>query len=256
MKTNVKAVESKPVSVILENLLSVIDTLSTSVNSFQPQDKSLTIYNPLDYAFLPLKEYCEKYFCPEARALLLGMNPGPFGMAQTGIPFGDVEMVRDWMNISSPVSKPRKEHPKRPVDGFSCKRREVSGTRLWGWARARYGLPEAFFSNFFVWNYCPLVFMEQGGANRTPDKFPKEEIVALYEYCDDALRSIVEILEPEFVIGVGKFAMKRATTALTPDRFPQLIIGDILHPSPASPKANKNWQGEVENRLKELGCIS
>src|SRR5688572_32536315 len=95
------------------------------------------------------------------------MNPGPFGMAQTGVPFGDVAMVRDWLGIVAAVAKPRDEHPKRPVLGFECQRSEVSGARLWGWARARFGTPQRFFERFFVANYCPLAFMESSGANRT-----------------------------------------------------------------------------------------
>ena len=32
-------------------------------------------------------------------AVFLGMNPGLWGMAQTGVPFGTVSLVRDWMGI-------------------------------------------------------------------------------------------------------------------------------------------------------------
>ena len=143
--------------------------------------------------------------------LLLGMNPGPFGMAQTGVPFGDVTMVRDWLGIVAPVTKPPDEHPKRPVLGFECRRTEVSGTRLWGWARDRFITPERFFERFFVANYCPLAFMESSGANRTPDKLPRAEQQALFSACDEALRDVVRALRPRIVIGVGGF--RRAACA-------------------------------------------
>ena len=42
-------------------------------------------------------------------------KPGPFGMAQTGIPFGEIEHVRDWIGVSCAVDKPKNEHPKRLI---------------------------------------------------------------------------------------------------------------------------------------------
>ena len=31
------------------------------------------------------------------------MNPGPFGMVQTGVPFGEVEAVRSWLQRAGEV---------------------------------------------------------------------------------------------------------------------------------------------------------
>lgn len=208
------------------------------------------VYNPLAYAREPHERYLERYGTPKKRALLLGMNPGPFGMAQTGVPFGDVAMVRDFLGITGKVKKPKREHEKRPVLGFDCPRSEVSGTRLWGWARDRFKTADAFFRRFFVYNYCPLCFMEDSGRNRTPDKLPKEEQSALYEACDRALREAVAHLEPEWVIGVGAFAKQRAAKVFAGE---PLRIGSILHPSPASPKANRGWAKAVNVELEELG---
>ena len=208
------------------------------------------VYNPLVYASAPHTEYLRRFASGPKEALFVGMNPGPFGMAQTGVPFGDVGMVRDWMGIEAPVGRPDREHSKRPVLGFDCARSEVSGTRLWGWARERFGSPEAFFSRFFVWNYCPLCFLEESGRNRTPDKLPAAERAPLFEACDRALRDLVDALEPRWVVGVGKFAEDRAKAAL---RERDVEIGRILHPSPASPAANKNWAGAVETALARLG---
>ena len=115
------------------------------------------VYAPLDYAWAPHRLYLERYGADAPRELLfVGMNPGPFGMAQNGIPFGDPAMVRDWLGIEAPVERPRREHPRRPVLGFATARGEVSGARFWGWARERFGTPERFFRRAFVWNYCPL----------------------------------------------------------------------------------------------------
>jgi single-strand selective monofunctional uracil DNA glycosylase len=208
------------------------------------------VYNPLEYARDSHAAYLEKYGRGRRDVLLLGMNPGPWGMAQTGIPFGEVNMVRDWLGIDTPVGRPKREHPKRPVQGFECKRSEVSGRRLWGWARDTFGTPERFFRRFFIINYCPLCFMEESGRNLTPDKLPARERDPLLKICDEALRAMVEQFRPRWVIGVGGFAEKRARIAL--DGM-DLRIGSILHPSPASPAANRNWVGQVNARFAEYG---
>ncbi len=208
------------------------------------------VYNPLVYARAPHELYLSRFGGSPKEVLLVGMNPGPFGMAQTGVPFGEVSIVGDWLGIHAPVERPRREHPKRPVLGFECARTEVSGTRLWGWARERFGKPERFFARFFVTNYCPLVFMEESGRNRTPDKLPTSERAPLFAACDDALRETVALLRPRLVLGVGAFAEKRARAALGEA---DVEIASILHPSPASPLANRGWAPQAERQLAELG---
>jgi single-strand selective monofunctional uracil DNA glycosylase len=210
------------------------------------------VYNPLDYAWDPAGQYLARYGASRKEALFLGMNPGPWGMAQTGVPFGTVPMVRDWLGIEGPVGKPAEEHPKRPVLGFENGRREVSGERFWGWARDRFGTPERFFARFFVANYCPLVFMEASGRNRTPDKLPAGEKRELYRLCDEALLNLVRVLQPGWVIGIGAFAESRAKTALT---GLDIHLGKILHPSPASPAANRGWSQLADRQLRETGLL-
>lgn len=208
------------------------------------------VYDPLVYARRPWDTYCRRFGRGRGRVLLLGMNPGPYGMAQTGVPFGEVAAVRDWMGIEARVDRPAREHPKRPVLGFACVRSEVSGRRLWGWAADVFGQPEAFFARFFVANYCPLVFMADTGRNITPDKLPQREREPLFAACDRALLRSVEMLAPELVVGVGRFAADRACAALAglPVR-----IGRVLHPSPASPAANRGWAAQAERDLAALG---
>jgi single-strand selective monofunctional uracil DNA glycosylase len=232
------------------SLVDISRSLSERVAALRFADPVRYIYNPLEYARVSHELYLSRYGGSPKEVLLLGMNPGPFGMAQTGVPFGDVTMVRDWLGIVAPVTKPRDEHPKRPVLGFDCHRTEVSGTRLWGWARDRFGAPERFFQRFFVANYCPLAFMESSGANRTPDKLPAEEQRALTAACDEALRDIVRLLRPRIVVGVGGFAERRARAALAGE---SVGVGTILHPSPASPLANRGWAEAIERQLQGLG---
>jgi single-strand selective monofunctional uracil DNA glycosylase len=208
------------------------------------------VYDPLSYAREGFRAFVQRYARRGVKAVWLGMNPGPFGMAQTGVPFGDVVAVRDWMGIEARVRKPEPEHPRRPVFGFDCPRREGSGKRLWGWAAERFGAPEQFFERFFVVNYCPLCFLEESGRNRTPDHLARNEREALGEICDAALKSAVEILRPGMIVGVGKYAEARARAVL-----PDLRVESILHPSPANPQANKNWVGVVEEQLAGYGLL-
>lgn len=232
------------------SLAKISRELSQRVDSLRFGAGVSHVYNPLDYAREPHEKYLSLWGKGPKPALLLGMNPGPFGMAQTGVPFGDVGMVRDFLRVTGKVGKPKLEHPKRPIEGFACPRGEVSGKRLWGFAAARFGSPERFFERFFVVNYCPLAFMEESGANRTPDKLPKAEQLALFAACDAALAQIVEQLEPQFVIGVGAFATGRARHALPGFSG---VIATISHPSPASPKANRGWAELVEKELSDHG---
>jgi len=208
------------------------------------------VYDPHTYALRPYAQYVQRYAHTPKRIVYLGMNPGPFGMAQTGIPFGEINAVRDWMGIDARVDKPVREHPKRPIEGFACTRSEVSGARLWGAFAARHGAAERFFSERFVANYCPLVFMEHSGRNRTPDKLAANERERLYAACDEHLRALVKALSPAWVIGVGAFAKARAAEALA--GLP-VQVGSILHPSPASPAANRDWVGQAARQMADLG---
>lgn len=234
------------------DLVAIAERLRDEVAPLELARAPVThVYNPLAYAWDRHCDYLARWG-RRPRAVLLGMNPGPWGMAQTGVPFGDVVLVRDWLGISGPVVRPVPEHPKRPVLGFDCRRREVSGQRLWGWARERFGVPEHFFARFFVLNYCPLCFLETTGRNRTPDKLPTADRERLYRVCDPALRAVVEALRPTHVLGVGGFAAGRARVALA--GLP-VEIAQVLHPSPANPRANRDWAGEMEASLAALGLL-
>ncbi len=208
------------------------------------------VYNPLEYAAAPYALYLDRFGLAPREVVLLGMNPGPFGMVQTGVPFGDVGSVRDWLGIDAPVSRPALEHPRRPVLGFESTRAEVSGRRIWSWAKEHFRTPGRFFERFFVANYCPLAFLESGGRNRTPDRLPKGEREPLFEICDEGLRRTVATLGASLVVGIGRFAEQRARQAL--DGL-DVEIGMVLHPSPASPRANRGWAAQATEQLEAMG---
>jgi single-strand selective monofunctional uracil DNA glycosylase len=209
------------------------------------------VYQPLDYAAKPHEAYLQRFGAGPKKVIFLGMNPGPFGMAQTGVPFGEIAAVRDWMDICEEVGRPDSEHVKRRVLGFACPQSEVSGRRLWGLFRERFGTADEFFREHFVANFCPLVFMSESGANVTPDKISRVEMEAVTAACDEHLRAVVEILNPEWLIGVGGFAEAQAQKVA--QAFPGVRVARILHPSPASPAANRDWAGSVTRTLEGLG---
>jgi len=232
------------------DLVAIARKLRSDVSELRFGPPVTHVYNPLDYAWRPHAAYLHRWGRTPKEVLLLGMNPGPWGMAQTGVPFGEIATVRDWLQIREEVDRPASVHPKRPVLGFDCVRTEVSGQRFWGWIRRRFGHPDAFFDRFFVYNYCPLMFLEQTGRNRTPDRLLTTERESLVAACDRALRRAVQILEPRLVVGIGGFAAGRAEEALKGTRT---AVGRILHPSPASPAANRGWDEAATRQLSALG---
>lgn len=210
------------------------------------------VYLPTDYARIPHEKYLRKFGAGKKRVLMLGMNPGPWGMAQTGVPFGEIPAVREWMGITGKVAKPDPEHPKRPITGFDCERSEVSGRRLWGLFAEHYPEPADFFAGHFVSNYCPLVWMSDTGANITPDKLPKAEMAPVEEACMEHLVKVLEMMKPEFLIGVGAYAETKLKAAADLVGS-KATVGKVLHPSPASPAANRGWAEAATKQLKAQG---
>ncbi len=242
--------KNAPIIDYVKTMITITDELLDRIEPMTFSAPVIHVYNPLRYARDGYDNYLSRFGNGHKKVILVGMNPGPFGMVQTGVPFGDVEMVRDWLGIEAHIDPPADCHPKRPVLGFACPRKEVSGQRLWGWARQRYVTPEMFFASFGVINYCPLVFVEESGRNRTPDKLPAAEKKALFEACDLTLRRTIDLYRPEWAIGIGAFAESRIKKALGES---VVRIGRITHPSPANPKANRGWAEAVEAELADMG---
>ncbi|XP_006063779.2 single-strand selective monofunctional uracil DNA glycosylase isoform X1 [Bubalus bubalis] len=212
------------------------------------------VYNPVEYAWEPHRSYVTRYCQGPKQVLFLGMNPGPFGMAQTGVPFGEVSVVRDWLGLGGPVRTPPQEHPKRPVLGLECPQSEVSGARFWGFFRNLCGQPEVFFRHCFVHNLCPLLLLAPSGRNITPAELPAKQREQLLGVCDTALCRQVQLLGVRLVVGVGRLAEQRARRALA-SLMPEVQVEGLLHPSPRSPQANKGWEAVAKERLNELGLL-
>ena len=230
-------------------LIAAARELSARVDALAFAPPVSHIYNPLAYAWEPHELYLRRYAAGHKKLIFVGMNPGPFGMVQCGVPFGEIAAVRDWMGIEASIAQPAQSNPRRPIEGFACTRSEVSGRRLWGLFQQRFGSAEVFFAEHFVANYCPLAFFDQG-RNLTPDKLPPNEMAPLFAACDAHLRQLVAALDAEWVIGIGSFAEARAAQALAGGG---VRIGRILHPSPASPAANRGWAEAASKQLRDLG---
>jgi single-strand selective monofunctional uracil DNA glycosylase len=234
-----------------QQLIAAARELCAQVDRLKFNPPVTHVYNPLDYAWAAHEKYLRRFGNRRMRVVFLGMNPGPFGMAQTGVPFGEIAAVRDWMKISAAIEKPEAEHPKRKILGFDCPRSEVSGRRLWKLFSERFGSPEKFFAEHFVVNYCPLAFLASSGANLTPNKLPKVEREKLFEICDEHLVRVLQILKPEWLVGIGGFAMERGESV---SEKTKVRVGQVLHPSPASPKANRHdWTKTATKELVALG---
>lgn len=237
---------------VANQLIGAASQLADDVDTLSFTAPVTHCYNPLRYAWKAHRQYLQRAPKTAGGTLFLGMNPGPWGMAQSGVPFGEIDAVREWIGIQAKTDKPALEHPQRPIEGFDCGRSEVSGRRLWGLFRERFGCPDEFFAHHFVANYCPLVFMESSGRNRTPDKLPAAEREPLNRACDQHLRQILNSLRPRFAIGIGAYAEKcLQRVAATIDLPP--TVARVLHPSPASPAANRDWAGTATQQLIDAG---
>ncbi|MEM9825679.1 MAG: uracil-DNA glycosylase family protein [Planctomycetota bacterium] len=241
-----------PIESPVEALIDATMMLSKRVDAMQFGDPVTHVYNPLSYAADLHHQYLRMCQPASCKIVLLGMNPGPWGMAQTGVPFGEIAAVRDFLKIDGVVASPPDPHPKRPVVGMACEKSEVSGRRLWGLFQKKFGTASSFFKHHFVLNYCPLVFMESSARNRTPDKLPADQRKPLDEACDQHLAEYLRILQPKHLVGIGVYAEK-CFQRVAPTVCDDASIHRVLHPSPASPAANTDWAGKVTATMIDAG---
>lgn len=240
---------------IAEKFISLMEDMVRELDKLKFGDPVSYIYNPLEYAKETHDCFVRKYGNSTKSVLFLGMNPGPFGMAQNGVPFGETNYVKDWMKITGNVGRPPKEHPKRIIIGLDCNRSEVSGQRFWKLWKDLCGTPENFFKECFVYNHCPLVFMTSTSKNVTPPSMKIEMRNPLNDVCDDYLCRLIQLLGVKVVVGIGKFAEARTKKALEKGGVEGVRVVTIMHPSPINPAANKGWQNIVEKTLEDLDLM-
>ena len=254
---------------VVDDLVVAAQQLSNACDKAITKIEQKTIVahatNPLNYAWQHHEQYLTKWGGLGAKTLLLGMNPGPWGMAQSGVPFGSTDIAKTHLKIKPfQLETPANAHPKRPIVGLDLERQEVSGQRLWSLMFDHYGEGEDVFSNIFVVNHCPLLLLGETGKNLTPDNLPASVMKPVLDACDEHLKRVVEIMGIERIVGVGKDAEKRARLAfnagkegrgLTPSGR-EIAIASCWHPSPASPLANRNdgadWRENVISVLENM----
>jgi single-strand selective monofunctional uracil DNA glycosylase len=66
------------------------------------------------------------------------------------------------------------------------------------------------------------------------------------------------VLQPEWAIGIGGFAERCLRSVLEGDGVDSSLarriqVAQILHPSPASPAANRGWAEAVDQKLAAIG---
>ena len=78
-------VESEYFQPISKRLLEVEDRLTNDLDKLQFKKPVELVYNPLKYAKEPHSLFVRMYCNGTKPVLMLGLNPGPWGMAQTGV---------------------------------------------------------------------------------------------------------------------------------------------------------------------------
>lgn len=240
---------------ICDDFLTLVDELNVHLEHIKIPKKVQVVYNPTIYARHTFEMYVRNYCNTPKHIMFFGMNPGPWGMSQTGVPFGEIQSVRDWLRIKGPVGKPPTEIEPRPVMGFECTRAEISGQRFWGLFKSLCGTPENFFESSFVYNYLPQQWMTNTGCNVTPDDFKISEVEELYSICDATLSKVLELYQVEKIVAVGRFCETRAKKTLkkySPSRPIQILY--LPHPSPRTVN-NNNWDQKAVEYLKNLNLI-
>ncbi|KAH8374826.1 hypothetical protein KR200_006973 [Drosophila serrata] len=227
--------------------------LNETLDELDPPSGIQCMYNPIVYASQLHCDYLRRYLNGAKKLVFIGMNPGPNGMAQTGIPFGNVRTVKVLMQLSGSVEKPPNEHPKRPVVGLDCRIEEPSGVRLWELFLRLAGNMETFAQQCFVHNFCPLAFFDEAGKNLTPGELKGTYKQQLRDRCLDTLEEQLHLLQPQVVVAVGEYVH----TALKRSKFcksDSVIVLRLPHPSPRSVN-NNNWPEKAQAFLEDNGLI-
>lgn len=273
------------------DLLQKTRDLAAVLDTFRHPAGVSHVYNPLSYMATAHEAWLSRYVqygeCDEVAVtpspyLILGMNPGPWGMVQTGVPFGDVPNagkligVRDGSTpftaqipcgVSLPaIFKPQLDgiqlHPKRPVQGFACTRVEASGDRLWGGLATVWGLLDAVLDDCFAMNYCPLAYFSgEAGENVTPEAFIKagpyrDEAYAqeLDDVCGAYLRTVMRAMDTKVVLAIGRYAERKAKIAASMVANKPAVVY-LTHPSPLATRNAEQWAEMARTTMQAAGVL-
>jgi Uracil DNA glycosylase superfamily. len=217
-----------------------------------PFKEEMISVNVFSYAIDPFLEYLEKAERGSVRTLYLGMNPGPYGMYRTGIPFCDFVTKREFLKITASVDETFIDVDAVRGEKPDEKRREVSGMRLWGLFESVYHSPERFFSSSLVLSYSPLIFFRSEGrrANIALSDVKSLDRKRIEKVSDEFLKRYIKELKCDTLVGIGDYAHRALVRCSDGERLLK-----IAHPSPANPAANGDWAGRTYCYLKSEGVM-
>jgi single-strand selective monofunctional uracil DNA glycosylase len=201
-----------------------------------------------------------RLYPPRARPLLVfGLNPGPYGMAQTGIPFTDLkrlaqglprlaaELARSGERLSLPGLAPSSLQP------FLTRTFESSSVRVHRFLRLAHGSAERAFREVVFVNPCPLLFIDRAlGENRTPADLPR----ALRAGVDEARVEVVSVavarLRARGAIVLGRDAAAALSVPLRA-RLGERAVVEWEHPARAVPDI---WARGLLAALRRRGLLA
>ncbi|XP_047511589.1 single-strand selective monofunctional uracil DNA glycosylase [Pieris napi] len=240
---------------ICEEFLKIIGDYNESLKNIKLPETVTHVYNPTIYARDTFEMYIRKYCNTKKKIMFFGMNPGPWGMSQTGVPFGEISSVRDWLGIEGCVGKPLEENAARPVRGFDCTRTEVSGKRFWGLFKKLCGFPEVFFETSLVYNYINQQWMNSKGCNITPADFKMSQMESLYNIGDLVFANVLRLYGVETVVAIGRFCLVRAQKAISQYILLKNVkVIYLPHPSPRVVN-NNDWEERAISCLRNNNLL-
>ena len=231
------------------------------------RETSWRVWNPGRYGERWHRRFRETYPPGPNPVLLLGLNPGPYGMGQTGIPFTDIRRLES--DLPELAARLRTDGESIGLPGLAppdLRRRldrtfESSSIRVYRFLRLAGGSAGAGWRRVVAANPCPMLFME-GTVNRTPADLRRalrkrggrlERVTARLEECDqlrrECAREAVRVLEPRGVILLGRNIQE----ALAGDPSLGAVPGGVLaweHPARAVPDA---WAGGLVRAVRRRG---
>ncbi|XP_073819638.1 uncharacterized protein isoform X2 [Musca autumnalis] len=171
------------------------------------QSNKIIIYNPLDYDAAKIhKDYLKRYLKGPKRVLFVTMNPASHGELQTGIPFGHMPTIREYMKLKSTIIDSPVPHPSEDEE----QERENNSIYFWQMIREIFYSQNFFLSKFFqqrfVHSFCPLAFIDGEKQFVTlenlPDKTYRKEVT---KACVHILEKQLKLLQPDMVIVMGGY---------------------------------------------------
>ncbi|XP_037927861.1 single-strand selective monofunctional uracil DNA glycosylase-like [Teleopsis dalmanni] len=208
------------------------------------------IYNPVEYAADLHCEYLRKYLDRPKRVVFLAVHPEQNGMAQTGVPFGNVSTVRDMMKLCGEVKQPNRLHPKHPVLGLNCHINEPSGVRFWGLMDKIAGSLDTFSEQCFVHTFCPLLFFNEYGRTIEPCVLPFEIKYPMRDLLVEALCKEMKLVQPEIIVVTGNYVYNGLQRS---ELYAKTLLV-MTNPHPWVPN-NHNWVRRSERWLYQYDIV-